>query len=65
METKIEKWDLFEIVLKGRQEGNPFQDVTFEADFSNGKTNWTVSGFYDGEGVYRVRFMPVSEGKWN
>ena len=24
----------------------------------------TVPGFYDGEGVYRVRFMPDTEGEW-
>lgn len=23
-----------------------------------------VLGFYDGDGVYRIRFMPEHQGKW-
>ncbi|KQN75201.1 DUF5060 domain-containing protein [Devosia sp. Leaf64] len=57
-------WGLFEIALDGPSTGNPFLDVTFEATFSQGGTVLKVPGFYDGDGVYRLRFMPQVEGVW-
>lgn len=60
----VEKWGIYEIELKGPSEGNPFLDVTFSADFNNGVHTITVPGFYDGDGVYRIRFMPEETGNW-
>lgn len=39
-------------------------DVHFGAVFSFEHRTLSVAGFYDGEGIYRVRFMPDVEGKW-
>lgn len=64
MSVQIEKWDIFELTLKGQEIGNPFLDVTLEADFAQGGRQVHVSGFYDGGGVYKLRFMPESEGEW-
>lgn len=62
----IAKWDICEIVLEGGpSEGNPFCDIKLEALFSLGKRTSCVSGFYDGNGVYRIRFMPDAEGEWS
>ena len=44
-----EKWDIFEITLKGPSEGNPYRDVALSATFSNGEKNMEIHGFYDGE----------------
>ena len=44
---------------------NPFTDVTLGAAFRRGDRVRDVSGFYDGEGVYRVRFMPGETGSWS
>jgi hypothetical protein len=60
-----EKWKVFEIKYDGPSSGNPFMEISFSAIFTNGKVNYTISGFYDGGGIYKVRFMPSSEGKWN
>ncbi|MDQ8197705.1 DUF5060 domain-containing protein [Pelagicoccus enzymogenes] len=60
----VEKWGLYEIELDGPSDGNPFLDVELEATFTNGYTSKTVSGFYDGEGIYRIRFMPEAVGEW-
>lgn len=60
----VEQWDVFEVALKGPAEGNPFLDVTLTATFTDGVRAVTVNGFYDGEGVYRVRFMPETPGEW-
>lgn len=59
---EIEKWDLFEISLPGKTEGNPFTDYYIQGTFINGNETKTVDGFYDGEGIYKVRFMPSFEG---
>jgi hypothetical protein len=57
-------WGRFEIVLNGPQEGNPFLDVTLSARFEREGQSLEIPGFYDGEGVYRIRFLPVAEGTW-
>jgi len=61
---RVERWGIFELSLKGPAEGNPFVDVTFGAEFRGGETVVKPQGFYDGQGVYRVRFSPETEGKW-
>jgi hypothetical protein len=63
--TTIEKWDLFEASFEGPGTGNPFLEVSFEAVFSQGSREVRVPGFYDGQGTYRVRFMPDNEGEWS
>src|SRR5690625_138297 len=60
----IERWDVFELSLKGPSEGNPFVDVMLEVEFRYQHRTVTVKGFYDGEGIYKIRFMPDVEGEW-
>ncbi len=62
---KVEQWGLFEIELRGPADGNPFVDVRLDATFTDGKRSTKVPGFYDGDGVYRVRFMPDVRGEWS
>lgn len=58
----MKKYDLFEVSLKGKTDGNPFTDYEIYGEFqTDGKTK-TVSGFYDRDGIYKLRFMPESEG---
>ena len=60
-----EQWGFFEIVLSGPQAGNPFLEVELQATFSYKHRNVEVDGFYDGEGMYKIRFMPDTEGEWS
>jgi hypothetical protein len=60
----VEQWGVFELALKGPANGNPFLDVKFSARFKQGTNSVEANGFYDGDGVYRVRFMPENQGKW-
>ena len=62
--ASVEQWDVFEVALKGPTDGNPFADVSFSARFTQGGVSKEVAGFYDGEGMYRVRFMPEQAGQW-
>ena len=57
-------WELYEIALQGPSSGNPFTDTTISATFSLGHRSFDVAGFYDGDGTYRIRFMPDSPGHW-
>jgi len=62
---QIERWDKFELTLPGPADGNPFVDVDLCARFRRLNREVVVDGFYDGDGVYRIRFMPDAEGEWN
>ncbi len=63
--TSVEKWGVFEAAFNGPSSGNPYLDVAFDAVFSQNSREVRVPGFYDGDGVYRVRFMPDNEGEWS
>ena len=61
---QVERWDVLEIAVKGPAEGNPFVEQTFEGTFTGKNETITTAGFYDGDGVYKVRFMPSFEGEY-
>lgn len=60
----IEQWGIFEIALNGSADGNPFVEVELTAQFSYKHRTVEVDGFYDGDGVYRIRFLPDTQGEW-
>jgi hypothetical protein len=60
----VERWGVFEISLQGPTDGDPFTDVHVSAQFRFQHRTVDVDGFYDGEGVYRIRFMPDEIGAW-
>lgn len=62
--ASVEQWGIFEIALNGPQTGNPFLDVKLSARFSQGTNEIVVPGFYDGNGHYKIRFSPPTQGKW-
>lgn len=61
---EVEQWGVFELELTGSAAGNPFHDIHVGAHFSYKHRTVEVDGFYDGDGVYRVRFMPDVQGEW-
>lgn len=63
-DNKIEKWDFFELSLPGPTHGNPFIGIDFTAEFKQGEQVFDVEGFYDGDGIFKIRFMPDKEGTW-
>jgi hypothetical protein len=62
--ANVEQWGIFELALQGSAEGNPFLEVELSASFTHEGRTIEVDGFYDGGGVYRVRFMPNTQGTW-
>lgn len=61
---RVERWGVWELAVNGPAEGNPFVDVSFGAVFAGGARHIEVGGFYDGGGVYRLRFSPDTQGEW-
>ncbi len=67
-QNSVEQWGMFEVTLKGLTNGNPFLETRLSAVFSwdyADSAATEVNGFYDGDGTYRVRFMPSAPGKWH
>ena len=62
--VKTEQWDIFELTLKGPADGNPFVDVQLGAEFKQDEEVFRPQGFYDGDGIYKIRFMPNATDKW-
>lgn len=60
----VEKWGVFEVRAEGERTGNPFVERSLSATFIGAHERVTVEGFYDGDGVYIVRFMPSYEGEY-
>ena len=60
----VEQWGVAEVKLTGHSSGNPFVDVKLSGVFQLGDETREIAGFYDGDGVYIVRFMPDRPGRW-
>lgn len=60
----VERWGIFEVAFHGPAQGNPFDDVTLAGVFENAGRQVRAPGFYDGDGVYRIRFSPAELGRW-
>jgi len=63
-DIQVEKWDIFELELKGPSEGNPYIDIELSAVFKKDDREIKVAGFYDGQGRYIIRFSPDEKGEW-
>jgi hypothetical protein len=63
-QEQIEKYGIFELTLKGTGAGNPFVDLVLTSSFHHGDQTITPEGFYDGNGIYKIRFMPNQAGEW-
>lgn len=62
---EVEKWGVYEIACEGRKDGNPYNDYSIIGTFISKTECVTVDGFYDGDGIYKVRFMPSFEGNYS
>ncbi len=61
----VPKYDVFELTLNGSVAGNPFIGTSLTALFTHGSKTYRPEGFYDGNGLYKIRFMPDEEGSWS
>ena len=63
-QERVECWDRYELTFTHKANGNPF-DVHLSAVFTANGEHKTVSGFYDGNDTYVIRFMPTAPGTWS
>lgn len=61
----VEKWGIYELDFQGKTDGNPFTDYSVSGCFTGENESVTVDGFYDGDGSYKIRFMPSFEGNYS
>jgi len=62
---QVERWSVFEASCPGFSDKNPFTDYYIKGIFQSKNENVEADGFYDGEGVYKVRFMPSFADTYN
>ena len=60
----VKKYEVYEITLTGKTEGNPFTDYTIEGVFTGKNETVKTDGFYNGGGEYKIRFMPSFTGPY-
>lgn len=63
-QIQIGQWEVYELELQGPDQGNPYVDVSISGEFCCDDRKILVTGFYDGEGSYRIRFSPDAKGSW-
>ncbi|MGN0999195.1 MAG: DUF5060 domain-containing protein [Faecousia sp.] len=61
----MEQYKLLELSFPGPEPERDFAQVDLTATFSCGEHSLTVPGFYAGNGIYKVRFLPQWQGVWN
>ena len=59
------RWGVVEVTFDGPSHGNPFVDVELTATFRHGDRELVAGGFYDGDGIYRIRMLAEDEGDWS
>ena len=65
MIAEVEKWGLFEAAFAGPERRQSVRRCDARRRSSLRQPPQSPApGFYDGDGVYRVRFMPDAEGEW-
>jgi hypothetical protein len=60
----VEKWCVFEVTMPGPAAGNPFTDSHSEGVFTVQHEQKTVAGFYDGNSIFKERFMSSFTGNY-
>jgi hypothetical protein len=63
-QNKTEVWDFIELTFQGDNTPDAFRDTPLSAQFQNNDKLFKVDGFYDGNGKYKIRFMPDRIGVW-
>lgn len=61
----VERWGVFEIEIHAHVSENPFLGTYFLAEFTGIQEKKQISGFYDGNDRFRIRFMPSFEGEYS
>ncbi len=61
----MRQYEMFELSFQGAQPEGSFADIDLEAVFRCRGEEKVVKGFYAGDGVYKVRFLPEKAGSYS
>ncbi|MCL2840178.1 MAG: DUF5605 domain-containing protein [Defluviitaleaceae bacterium] len=62
--NNVPQWSAFELSFKVQNLPEKPFDTMFKGVFQKDNRKMTAFGFYDGDNVYKLRFMPDSMGGW-
>ncbi|MDR2305342.1 MAG: DUF5605 domain-containing protein [Treponema sp.] len=62
--ARVERWGVFEVSCPGLTGKTPFTDYTIQGVFTGKNETLRIDGFYDGNGTYKLRFMPSFTGDY-
>jgi len=65
MMKQVEQYGIFELIIQGREPEGSHVAVDIQAEFVSGDCRQRIKGFYNGNGEYRIRFMPQQIGIWS
>ena len=60
----MKQYRMFELTFSGAVLEDNWSQVDVTAVFSCGEESIALKGFYDGDGLYKVRFLPHTAGLW-
>lgn len=60
----MKQYEMFELSYEGEVLKRDYADVELAADFVKNGKKMTVKGFYVGDGVYKIRFLPEETGTY-
>lgn len=62
----VQQWGIYEFshTVSALSADNPFTQIKFGAVVEGAGEAKRVEGFYDGDGIFRVRFMPDAQGEY-
>ncbi|MBX2843838.1 MAG: DUF5605 domain-containing protein [Flammeovirgaceae bacterium] len=61
----VEQWEKFELSFQAEELEDTYSTSTLRGIFTHNGERKEVDGFYDGDGNYKIRFMPYDNGIWN
>lgn len=61
----MKQYETFELSFEGEEPKGSFALADIKAVFTLGDESKTVNGFYDGKGIYKVRFLPAKLGTYS
>ena len=60
----MRQYETFELTFHGSAPSDSEAQPDIQAKITCGKKIWNIKGFYDGGGVYKVRFLPMKAGTY-
>lgn len=60
----MKQYETFELSFHGNVLTENYAQISLNAEFVCGEEHKTVKGFYDDDGVYKVRFLPQQPGQY-